>query len=361
MITAAVTPASMPRRIGADDAVAVDEVTVVFASGQLHELNASAATIWQACTGHVSIAAIASDLADRFGLASDRMESEIMDAARTLGERGLLDLTGDAPLASLPILEPVPLCGSCGDGPRYETQLVIDVGEAVLTIGMDRGLADPMATALRGHAIGVLDEPERRPSYGIVVPEAGRVRGAQEVSRLYRGPDILARSRRPQRVLDALVAQISHHRASGQTLLDALAVGDGARVVLVPPPPNPVGFERAVTRRGLAVGDLASVMIDDRHAAHIGAVDLDVDRAAIEAIAASRGDVGREPPPLRWGTYPIAGLAVRGVPTRTSAFSELGPLLAGEPASLASMLSLAAAVPIVNGVDVDTLARVLAP
>ena len=362
MSAVATTLASRPRRLGSDaDAVVVDGTTVLFAAGELHELNPSATAIWLACDGDRSVAAIARELAARFDVDTVGMEAEVAGAVDTLTGRGLLTTDPDVPIRSMEVLEPTPLCASCGEGPAYERHLVVDVGDAVLTIGTDAALVGPLTAALGdGVVLGVLAEPAGRPSYGVVVPDATDARRLREVPRLHRGPDVLVRARRAQRVLDALVTLVSHHRTPDSLRLDALPVGDGARVVLVPPPRNRVAFERAAARAGLAVGDLASVVVDPEHrTATLGPVGLEVDREPLRQAAAARGDVGFEPPSLGWGTVPVAAVAVRGAPTPTSAFAELAPLLAGPPARLEPVLAFVHAVPIVEGTKVATIVAAL--
>ena len=81
----------------------------------------------------------------------------------------------------------------------------------------------------------------RRPAAG-----AGAPARVQDVARLLRGPDLLARSRHPEPVVDALVAQVGAHCVpAGSVLLEAVAVGRDGRVALVAPPANRVAFERA--------------------------------------------------------------------------------------------------------------------
>lgn len=354
-------PATTPRQRTDLDAAVVDDTTVVFARGELHALNPSAAAIWRACTGHTRVDAIVGDLASRFAMPRDVMTNEVTAAMESLVERGLVDLDGAVELVSKPVLQPVPLCASCGEGPSYERHVVVDLGEAVLSVGVDRELAGPLATVLRDHVVAVLEQPSGRPSYGVVVPDARRRARVREVSRLYRGPDVLARARHPRRVLDALMTVIAHHRADGYLHLDAVAVGDGARVVLVPPPANRVGFERSATRFGLAVADLDRVMIDSRTGeACIGAIGADLDLSALDAVIAARGQVGEEAPSLAWGSYPVAALGVMGPAVPVTAFSELGPLLATDPEPLGPMIAFTSAVPIVSGFTMEELARVLA-
>ncbi len=361
MTATVITPASVPRQLGADaDAVVVSGTTVLFAHGEIHELNASAHLIWQACTGTVTVAAIARDLATRFDIAPAVMEAEVVGAIEELTKRDLLTTEPDVPMLSKDVLEPVALCASCGEGPAYDCQLVVDVGDAVLTIGMDDGMVEPMTAALGDCVVGVLTDAAGRPSYGVVLPDAtAAAHHIREVTRLYRGPDVLLRARRSTRVLDALVTQVSHHRLRGGLLLDALAVGDGEQVVLVPEPRNRVAFERAAARAGLAVGDLASVVVEDETIAHLGPVDLEIDRSRLVDLAASRGDAGFEPPPLGWGRVQIAALAVQGPATSSSVLAEMAPLLAGEPAPLGPLLACAHAVPIVRGVGIPVLVEAL--
>ena len=71
-----------PLARGRDDAAIVDGSVVVFAAGEVHVLNGGAGLIWDACTGRVSLAEIARDLAAQLG------HAETTDARRGAGGRG---------------------------------------------------------------------------------------------------------------------------------------------------------------------------------------------------------------------------------------------------------------------------------
>ena len=264
-------------------------------------------------------------------------------------------------MATKPILEPRPVCSACGEGPAYEQHVVIDLGSSVLTVGAAADVAAALVAALGDHAVTVLDDPDGRPSYGVVLPDASVAPGPRPVARLQRGPDVLLRSRRPERVLRALLAQIGQHLAGPELVrLDAVVVGASGGTVLAPVPMNPVAFERAAGRLGLAVGDLPSVLVDPADTSVLlGPVGFVPELARLMEVAARRGDIGREDPPLPWGRRPLTAITVAGPPGATAVLGELGPLLGDEPAPLGPFLDLARRVRIERGPAPEQIMRLL--
>src|SRR3954467_10357066 len=172
------------------------------------------------------------------------------------------------------MIEPPIQCTGCGDGPAFAARILIAVDDGLLAIGTDAELAPELAAAFGGVAMGVIDAG--RTSYGVLVPVPGAGM-PQVVAGLYRGPDLLARSRHPEAVIDALVAQVGAHAVpEGGVLLEALAVGHGDRVALVTPPANRVSYERAAARHGLATAPGTAVVVaPDGRTARLGAPWLD--------------------------------------------------------------------------------------
>ncbi|MGZ6886068.1 MAG: HPr-rel-A system PqqD family peptide chaperone [Acidimicrobiia bacterium] len=333
----------------------VDGQTVLFAAGELHALNSSAAAIWRACSGSATVAEIWQTLAREFGVDEPAMRHDVEQSIGELRARGLVTF-GAGSGVSKPILEPVPVCASCGDGPEYERHVLVELPDARLAIGADAQVAAALVRALGARDVDVDDAPTARPSYGLVVPAHDGGGGLRALARLQRGPDVLIRGREAMRAIRGLVTLLGVHEVPGLLRLEATAVGDGDRVVLLAPPANPVRFERDATARGLMVAELAAVTIED-HAVRIGppTAAAPVDLGAFDEVLAARGDAGRDPDALPWGLYPLAAIAVAGEATPLGAFAEVGPLLVDEPAPLAPIRDLCRAVPVHRGTSVDAI------
>jgi hypothetical protein len=218
-------------------------------------------------------------------------------------------------------------------------------------------LAPELAAAFGDTAVGVIEGG--RTSYGVLVPVPG-AGPQQDVAGLFRGPDLLARSRHPEPVIDALVAQVGAHAPpEGGILLEAVAVGHGRRVVLVAPPANRVAFERVAARHGLATAPGAAVMVAaDGRTARLGAPWLGFDRARAAQAVAGRAHVGAAPAALTPGDYEIVAVGA-STPTVATAFGELAPS-ASFPVGdgpLRLVHALGATVPILSADDLATISR----
>jgi PqqD family protein of HPr-rel-A system len=98
--------------------VEIDDETVVYdpKTGEVHYLNATAALVFELCDGSGSVAEIAGDLADAFGLPEDQVVEQVGGLVAALREAGLL--AGSARLraaASAHDDEPEPVGGEEGD------------------------------------------------------------------------------------------------------------------------------------------------------------------------------------------------------------------------------------------------------
>jgi hypothetical protein len=354
-----VTPADRPAARGLGEAVEVDGDVVTVVDGRIHVLNPTAALVWRCCDGRTPVATIGRDLAAAFGA-----EAAARDVAAVVEDLAAAGLVGPprppAPTGAVEVIEPTAACAGCGTGPRYERHVLIRLGDRAAAVGADAAVADALGQAFGDRVLAVgAPAPDDLAVYGVVLPARapapGAVAGVQSVARLHRGAEVLLRSRDPQRVVRALAAQLASHVAPpARPALRALAVGRGARVVLVPLPANRVAYERAAAVAGLAVSPAEVVFVEaDRPRLVVGAPGLDADPAPLRCVAAGRLHLAGEPAPLADGTYDVAAVAVPGAATAATALAELGPVrrpgIDDRPA-LDALLALVARVPLVTGV-----------
>ncbi len=365
----AVGPASRIRSVTVPEAVTTGGQVVLYIDGAVHLLSPTAALVWQSCDDDVTVATLAREFAASFGVSYEDVLTDVLAAVRDLLERGLVE-PATAQRArgtdeTLPILQPLAACSGCGEGPTYESHVVVDLGDLGISIGADAEVADALAAALGPRTVRIETAPTDRASYGLVVPSGGRHRGPVPLARLHRGPDVLLTSRDPLRVMRAAFAQIAiHSPAADSHLLEGIAVGREGRVVVVPPPANRVGFERSVAEFGLGVSDTSMVMVQSAPAqATIGAPDLGVKFGPLEKLAIARRSLSEPARSLPWGRHELVGIAVNGSPGAAAVIGELGPrlgtiLAAGTP--LTPLLELADAVRVARGTTAAEIDRFLA-
>lgn len=374
------------------EAVTTDGQVVVYVDGAVHVLSPTAALVWQSCDEDVTVKTLAQEFAESFGVAYGNVLADVLAAVRDLVERGFVE-PADAhqtPEADLmpPILQPLPACSGCGEGPTYERHVIIDLGDLGISIGADAEVADALAAALgqrtstsnpppsgvaeaaRGSAgdarrLRIETDPRDRASYGLVIPSGGRHHGPVALARLHRGPDVLLTSRDPLRVMRAVFAQIATHSpAAGNHLLEGIAVGRDGRVVVMPAPANRVGFERSAAELGLGVSDASMVMVQvTPPRATIGAPDLGVDFGPLEKLASARRSLAEPALSLQWGRHDLVGIAVNGSPDAAAVIGELGPRLGAIPAGgapLSPLLSLSDVVRVAQGTTAAEIDRLLA-
>ena len=351
------------------EAVTTGGQVVLYVDGAVHVLSPTAALVWQSCDEDVTVEALAQEFAESFGVAYGSVLADVLAAVRELVERGLVvpadaHRTPEADL-TLPILQPLPACSGCGEGPTYERHVIIDLGELGISIGADAEVADALATALGQRRVRIETAPTDRASYGLVVPSGGRHRGPVALARLHRGPDVLLTSREPLRVMRAVFAQIAiHSPAAGSHLLEGIAVGRDGRVVVMPAPANRVGFERSAAELGLGVSDASMVMVQvTPPRATIGAPDLGVDFGPLEKLASTRRSLSEPALSLPWGWHDLVGIAVNGSPDAAAVIGELGPRLGAIPAGgapLTPLLSLPDVVRVAQGTTAAEIDRFLA-
>ncbi len=369
-----------PRAVAFDEAVVVDGEAVIFAGGELHQLNATATLVWQSCDGRVSLGALGAELADSFGADPESVQRDVenvvaglraldlvvVDAERDGGGHDELDhSTAQDQRLAASIIQPVPACSGCGSGPDYEQHILVAIGDGVASIGADTEVAAAIAAAFGPSAVGRVEPNLAPPSYGVVLPEPAIRSALQPVSLLYRGPDILFRSRDPERVLRALVAQVASHQVpTGFLALEGLVVGRAGRAVVIPVPANRVAFGRVAAREGLAVSDspVALVAVDPLTVT-CGPVGLDVHLEPLQRVATSRRSLGGETAPLPWDTYELAAIMVAGSPGPAAILGELA-LMGGSGSAdpkgvLAGLRTIAGRVPVRTGVTPAAVAALI--
>jgi hypothetical protein len=354
-VTEAPVTGRRPVALGRDEAVVVGDDGVVWRAHGIHRLNSTAALVWARCDGGTDLDTMALGLADEFRVPVDTVRSDVLTIVDELVARDLV--TETVASAPIPMIEPPIQCTGCGDGPAFAARILIAVDDGLHAVGTDAELAPELAAAFGAAAMGVIEAG--RTSYGVLVPTP--VAGPQQdVAALYRGPDLLARSRHPEPVIDALVAQVGAHAVpNGAVLLEAVAVGHGDRVALISPPVNRVAFERSAARRGLATAPGTAVVVaPDGRTAWLGAPWLGFDRARAGRAVAGRVHAGASPATLPPGHYEIVALGASR-PTIATAFGELAPSasLAVGDGPLRLVHTLGALVPILRADDLAAISR----
>jgi hypothetical protein len=328
---------------GREDAVVVDGDVVLTHGGRIHRLNPTAARVWAGCDGRTDLGTLARDLAAAHRADVTAVEPDVLRVASELVALDVL-VDADAPALSIPVIEPVASCSGCGPGPTYEWHVLVAVDDGLLAIGADAAVAGALTEVLAARVAGVLEAPETRASYGVVVPEVAQRGEVQDVARLHRGPDVLARSRRPATVLRALLTQIGAHACPGDlAIVEAVAVGSAGGVVLLPGPLRTVAFERSAAAAGLAVAGSGLAFVEPGGTVVVGAPWLDVAPDALDAVASGRADSDRAAAELPWGRYEPRAMATTA-PGAGRAVGELGPgaPFAAGPAALDTVLRAAA-------------------
>lgn len=347
-----------PVACGRDTAVPVADDVVIWHDHSLHRLNVTAALVWDLCDGR-PVDAIARAAADTYGVPVESVRADVGAALAELTSRGLVRDAGAPEPLPIPMVDLPVECTACGPGPAYAGSVLLAFDDGLVAVGADPEFAPALAGALAARHVGMVDGEGT--SYGVVLP-APAPAGIQPVACLYRGPDLLARSRHPEVVVDAMLARLgTHARPAGSVVLDAVAVGRDDRVVLVPAPVNRVRFERDAQARGLATAP-GSVTVVAGATAWVGAPWLDADRDALLRAVADRAHVGAVPAVLAPGAYRIVGLGA-SVPTPSRAFGELAPAERGitDLAPLLALRALAASVPLLHAADLAGISDLTAP
>ncbi len=365
----AIGPMSSIRSVALPEAVTTGGHLVLYVDGAVHVLSPTAVLVWQSCDEDVTVATLAQEFAESFGVAYGNVLADVLATVQDLVERGLVVSNGahgfpEADVA-LPILQPLPACSGCGEGPKYERHVIVDLGGVGISIGADAEVAGAIAAALGRRTLRIETAPTDPASYGLVVPSGGRDRKPVALARLHRGPDVLLTSRDPQRVLRAVFAQIAiHSPVPSRQLLEGIAVGRDGRVVVMPSPANRVGFERSAAEFGMGVSDSSMVMVQvTRPQVTIGAPDLGVDFGPLEELASARRSLAEHALLLPWGSHDLVGIAVNGSPNAAAVVGELGPRLGAIPAGgapLTPLLSLLNVVRVTQGTTAAEIDQLLA-
>jgi hypothetical protein len=137
---------------------------------------------------------------------------------------------------------------------------------------------------------------------------------------------VLARSRRPDTVVQALLTQIgAHARPDHLVVVEAVAVGGPGGVVLVPTPARTVAFEHALADLDVAVAGAGLCFLDAMTGVVVvGAAWLDLGADRLDEMVRDRALSERTPPALAWGRYELLALAT-SEPGAGRAFGEIGP------------------------------------
>ena len=342
-------------------------ISLIASGAELHTLNPTAAMVWTACEAPVVLDDVVEQLAGEFRTDPEVIRRDVVDIIGQLIAAGLIAVLPDGEVPPTPtfsklMLQPASACSACGPGPDYEVAVLVDVGTGVLAIGADDEIGTALESALGDRAIGRIDSPVDRPAYGVVIPTDDRTSSTIPVARLHRGPDVLLRSRNPQRVVDGLLAQIGAHLTQpGEVVLEGLVVGRGRAVVAVPVPANRVAFERAATRAGLTCADIPSVTLAaEGPAVIVGGARMDFDRAGLARVAAGRQRLGGEPVGLEWGRYDLTAILVAGSATVANVLGEMAPSVDSETTHLGlrDLVDRLRGVPIRSGGSIDAVAAV---
>ncbi len=112
--------AFVPRRVEPEAAVELDgdEILYVANPSRLFTLNPTARVVWHSLDGQISVAALADELAEEFGIAGEAMRRDVLALVQELGRSGLLlDVSADAASIERDALTPSASEGD-GDGTR---------------------------------------------------------------------------------------------------------------------------------------------------------------------------------------------------------------------------------------------------
>jgi hypothetical protein len=339
---------------------------VIHRAGRVHALDPVATLVWRCCDGSASVAEIAADLAVGFAVDAATVQRDVEATVADLDRLGLLtrDPADPDPAGfSLDlVVDPPGSCAACAERTWAHRRAVIVDGR-LLAIGTNDARADAaIAGTLVAHLFpeppALATEP---PFLAVELNSRPSGPGLQRLDLLLRRDTVVARSRRPDRILRALVASIASYgdlTARGLVALRATVLGRDGRVLLVPELADPVRFRRELAGSGIAAADTPVALVDPAtREVVVGAPGLDVDTAAIDALAPETGGDGGEPAPLPWGRYPLVGF---GVATATPA----GALLAFGPdaddhrdhrATLDALCTLVTDLPVTDAVTPDAV------
>lgn len=367
----------IPRARGDVTCVVLEGEAVIHRAGRVHALDPVATLVWRCCDGDASVDQIAEELAEIFAMPRETVRRDVAAMVDDLATLGLLTASnGEAHRevernAGVPdlLVHPAGSCASCADK-DWANRSTYRIGSHLISVGTDSPLADAtLRAALAAHLVPSPAGAESAPPFfAVTLPDPAPPRGPQPLSLLHRGDTVVARSRHPGAVLRALMGHLASFGdldALGLAAVNGLAVGRGDRAMIVSEPDDPIRFRHALARHGVLVADLP-VAIVDRASGElvVGAPGLEVDHSAIDALTeAAAVESGAAPEPLPWGRYRVVAMAVAEPPSGAAALLRLGPARGDHrdhDTMFAAVLALIDSVPIVEAVDPDAIAAVLA-
>jgi Coenzyme PQQ synthesis protein D (PqqD) len=356
-------------RAAADAAtVVLDGEAVIHRAARVHTLDPVATLVWRCCDGEASVAEIAADLAVGFGADPRTVQRDVEVTVAELAGLGLLEPPGPGtPPGGLTVELLVDAPGSCAACAEriWAHRRAVLVGGRLLAIGTNDARADAaISVAFAGHLVPEPPELAGEPPFLAVElhPRTPGVR-LQRLDVLLRRDTVVARGRRPDRILRALAAHVASYgdlARLGLVALRGTVVGHAGRVLLVPEVTEPVRFRRALAERGVLVADQAVAFVDPAAGeVVVGAPGLDVDLRAFDVLTADRDADAGEPAPLAWGRHALVGFGVGPSASAGAALLAFGPDADDRRAHEATILALGALVtelPVGDEVTPDAIA-----
>jgi hypothetical protein len=340
--------------------VSLDGETVLHRRGHVHVLDPVATLVWRSCDGGASVDEIAADLAEGFGAAPATVRRDVIDAVAELARLDLLlPEADDGTLRDdrvVLLADPPGSCASCAERP-WTFRSAYRVGERIAVVGTNSARADAiLRVALGAHVVPVPPAARTEPPfYALDVHDLQPDGGPQRLHLLQRAERVIARSRRADRVVRALVAHLASYGAlpSGLAPVDGLVVGRDGRAMILAPPADPVRLGHALARHGVRVAAAPVALVaPDVTEVVVGPAGLLVDDAPIGALAEPGSE--REPEPLPWGRYELVAIGVPASASPSSALLALGPEVGDHrdhDRTLDALVALLDAVPVVDASD----------
>jgi hypothetical protein len=310
-------------------AVDIDGEVVLYddCRGVLHRLNPTASALWHCLDGSGTLGEIAADMADVFGVDSDRVLADVLMAAREFGEKGLLlgvgepteladpqemdrdgqDHSGDGDQG--PFVAEFPSCmDSCftlGD----PGLLTVKAGTHLLGLRVSTPeLAAAARAVLKPGLVGDLAAP---PNVSIKETTA---RAGRPLFYCYRSGRLITRARSPRRAMEAAVVLLSSYDECPEGLcrIDALVAvrDDVAALLCLECKWIAEGLQPRLRAAGWQLADSRTADLDQETGqVVIPAPLVAVDGAALAVMPSEKSD-GQPPAP---GRYPVrAWVAVAG-------------------------------------------------
>ncbi|HEY3725348.1 MAG TPA: PqqD family protein [Acidimicrobiia bacterium] len=349
-------------------AVTLDGETVIHTHGRVHLLDPVASLVWRLCDGRASVDEITRDLAAAFDVPDPTVREDVVAAVEQLAALGLMagpppDRAGAVERSGRLLADPPGSCPSCAERP-WVHRAAFRIGNRTVTVGTNSRRADEvLRAALARHLVPMPDQGLMMPPFfALDVHDHPAAVGSQPLHLLTRGADLVARSRRPSRVVRALVAHLATYGDLGPLGLGAvsgLVAGRDGQAIIVEPPGDRFRFGHVAARAGFAVADMPVALVDaGRGEVLVGAPGLDVDATAIDALDEESSE--RDPvEPLPWGRYRIAALALAPPVSAAAALLALGPVVGDHrdhERAVDALLALVDSVPVADRDDLDALA-----